>query len=925
MVTRTAALRLQLIDSVSGPSRNVASSLGGIDRALARLGRGGSPEIRRLAKELDYLKRKSDAIDTFTQSRRGLKEMSTEMKAAQSNLQRLQQALRTTSAPSAKLKSDLETAKAAVKSASQAFREQGTAVRSAESALKTYGINSRTAISSSQKQIREDVAKTIKEIRRLSEESKKPLPKTPPTRREPTNQSTISRDALTTIGGAVTVDRSGRFASAAFRNAVDFNEAAEYQAALGGLNSSERDSLNIQAQKIGGDTRFSNVDVIRAQTSLMQGGIRKVQTIMDMMQPVTDYALAMGVSLEEAAETVKGAAQSKRIDLGKPEKISGFVDYLVQMAKHSGMSDDDVRQYIKYGGSPLTGIGLPDDYSAAIGMILRRSGIRGDEAGVFARSAASKLVAPTNKGRNALAAMGIDYDSFVKMPDALSLKGLETVIKSNFGKKLTDDMRTRIQEVFDNGTYMNENGDEMPIASDRGQFVAAISEIVNPLFAGKGGKVAARDASALADAIGTFQKNSAESVDVVGLFNSIFSRNPSQAQLNAMFTDRQGGRAKNIAVRWDEFQGALDTMRNIKPGLANDIGTKANQGLYGDWTKLTGTVETAMTKIGQDWEFAMRPVINATNSLIDGFNALEPSTRRVIEAFGAAAAVFAGFAATKAAGRVLGGVLGGSATATTATSTAAASTTGGVLGAAIRSRGNLAMLGYMAAVGGLAAMFPNRDHGKAPAKVYDQGTHANRENYRRMWGSKINDAGAWEGGRHRAYSGFGPRPGESTPFGQYTDQAKVAGDQIQQALSVTARPEIDTSSMQAALSLARSIGSAIRSIGNATSSSTATPVNKTKFGGPRAKGGPVKAGQTYLTGEKGIELFTPGQNGHITPNHQLAGASPGGGMAIHAPLTVHIHGKGSKEDGAAVWRELERRLNRARETSFSGLKFRGDK
>ena len=38
---------------------------------------------------------------------------------------------------------------------------------------------------------------------------------------------------------------------------------------------------------------------------------------------------------------------------------------------------------------------------------------------------------------------------------------------------------------------------------------------------------------------------------------------------------------------------------------------------------------------------------------------------------------------------------------------------------------------------------------------------------------------------------------------------------------------------------------------------------------PRAMGGNVNAGQTYLVGEQGRELFTPNQSGHITPNHEL--------------------------------------------------------
>lgn len=42
-----------------------------------------------------------------------------------------------------------------------------------------------------------------------------------------------------------------------------------------------------------------------------------------------------------------------------------------------------------------------------------------------------------------------------------------------------------------------------------------------------------------------------------------------------------------------------------------------------------------------------------------------------------------------------------------------------------------------------------------------------------------------------------------------------------------------------------------------------------KFGGFRAAGGPVSHGSSYIVGERGPELFTPGRSGSITPNHQL--------------------------------------------------------
>lgn len=43
------------------------------------------------------------------------------------------------------------------------------------------------------------------------------------------------------------------------------------------------------------------------------------------------------------------------------------------------------------------------------------------------------------------------------------------------------------------------------------------------------------------------------------------------------------------------------------------------------------------------------------------------------------------------------------------------------------------------------------------------------------------------------------------------------------------------------------------------------------FGGARASGGPVLGGKTYLVGERGPELFTPGTGGSITPNNAIAG------------------------------------------------------
>jgi hypothetical protein len=47
--------------------------------------------------------------------------------------------------------------------------------------------------------------------------------------------------------------------------------------------------------------------------------------------------------------------------------------------------------------------------------------------------------------------------------------------------------------------------------------------------------------------------------------------------------------------------------------------------------------------------------------------------------------------------------------------------------------------------------------------------------------------------------------------------------------------------------------------------------NPPNLSGARAAGGPVTGGQSYLVGERGPEIFTPGASGGITPNNALGG------------------------------------------------------
>jgi hypothetical protein len=85
--------------------------------------------------------------------------------------------------------------------------------------------------------------------------------------------------------------------------------------------------------------------------------------------------------------------------------------------------------------------------------------------------------------------------------------------------------------------------------------------------------------------------------------------------------------------------------------------------------------------------------------------------------------------------------------------------------------------------------------------------------------------------------------------------------------------------------------------------------NLNPFGGARAAGGPVSMGKTYLVGEKGPELFSPGSNGTIIPNNALRGSGSSG-------TTINISVSGAI-DPASTARQIATLLKNEASTSGS--------
>jgi hypothetical protein len=82
------------------------------------------------------------------------------------------------------------------------------------------------------------------------------------------------------------------------------------------------------------------------------------------------------------------------------------------------------------------------------------------------------------------------------------------------------------------------------------------------------------------------------------------------------------------------------------------------------------------------------------------------------------------------------------------------------------------------------------------------------------------------------------------------------------------------------------------------------------FSGFRAAGGPVGRGNSYIVGERGPELFTPGASGSITPNNAMGGSN----------ITVNVTSANPDDVVAALQRWVRNNGSLALSTT-AGVRF----
>lgn len=377
---------------------------------------------------------------------------------------------------------------------------------------------------------------------------------------------------------------------------VEMDEASRRQKVILGLNDDQQKPLNAQALKIGQDTRFSNPDVVKAQTrigSSLPEHLKDSGTIAAITENAKNYALAMGTTMDEASSAILGRMLGLRMNMSTPEAVAASskesANKLVQFAKSSGADHNDVMGYTKFGAAPGSVGGFSPEFADAMAAQLRRIGYEGAMAGNFVRAAATKLAVPTSKGLGALASAGINHSDYVKSGREMSPQNLNAALKQKFGKSLNENQMARIHAL------MNDES----VVANREEFVPQVSAIVEESLARKTkkGAVNATDAERIAKSVNEYLSAASGAVDIEKMMRDVLAKGITPALAKYLFGQEHGGRAQALDLKTlDKDQ---ETFRNTPQDRAEKVGTEINAGAYGAYQRMIGSVETFWMRLGQ--------------------------------------------------------------------------------------------------------------------------------------------------------------------------------------------------------------------------------------------------------------------------------------------------------------------------------------
>lgn len=225
--------------------------------------------------------------------------------------------------------------------------------------------------------------------------------------------------------------------------AADFEKSMNTMAAVAQVPAKEMEKLDALAVQLGQDTVFSTQEAADAMLNLTKGGITPAQIQAGALATTLDLASAADMDLAESATILSNAMNTFNLT---GEDSTRIADSLAGAANASSADMGDLAYALQAGGASAARFNFSIEETSALLALLADRGIKGSDAGTLLKSQLRTLVPITDKARERMKKLGMDF--FDSKGQFIGLAGMANELKDELSDLTQEQRETAIAQLF---------------------------------------------------------------------------------------------------------------------------------------------------------------------------------------------------------------------------------------------------------------------------------------------------------------------------------------------------------------------------------------------------------------------------------------------------------------------------------------------
>lgn len=389
---------------------------------------------------------------------------------------------------------------------------------------------------------------------------------------------------------------TGLFAVSMIRNALERDKAGNFTEALGGVSHSERLEIEGYADSIA--KKYGNATgIIKTFNEMLKGGF-DVKAARGSIASILEGSIIGDMPAEEVAGAVSKIVTQYGLGMKTVEDAAAnsrrIADNLAYGANATSASMAQMVDAYKFVGSAASAAGESIESTNALIIALNKAGQSGSEAGVALRSAYVRVLKPTKGGRATMARLGLDYGNYVS-------GGKRTGAGIAAGLSASGFDMSGSEKAIDTALAQNHGNTE-------GQRKAIYDAVV-----AKFGAEAAKDRESVLKAVDAAFTMAGSKVDLTKLLIDLKKHGATQGDLANIFEGRQSVRM--LALLKADLEGILRDINQTAPGYSAKTFNIKNQGLE----KVVRELEAAWQTFGNTLVKSVLPEVTSVFTKLTGW------------------------------------------------------------------------------------------------------------------------------------------------------------------------------------------------------------------------------------------------------------------------------------------------------------------